>query len=109
MAKHKYEGYVLLLTLVGSLSVVAAGVIAYGLVPPTDLVLTQSEWEALAIVLYVFAVIIYVAGGEKTGSQRACQSLVPRFTLRNFGRRFRPRHLIGESPRAEIERTTVGK
>lgn len=80
--RHKYEGWVLLLTLIGSLAAVAAIAIAEGFVPQADLVLTQGEWEILAVVLYVFAIVIYVFGGERAAT-RAC--VAPLWVIPNRG------------------------
>lgn len=107
--KQKYEGWVLLMTIVGSLAVVAAIAIAEGFIPQADLVLTQGEWEILAIVLYLIAILVWVFGGE-TRSQRATSAPPGAFlSLRGIGKRRLRSSPVGESPRAEIERTMVWK
>jgi hypothetical protein len=70
MAQHKYEGWVLLLVILGSLFAAAAIFIAEGIVPQADLVLTQGEYEAFAVVFYIFGVVLWLAGGER-GLSRA--------------------------------------
>lgn len=64
--KHKHEGLVLALTILGSLFAVAAIAIFEAFVPATSLVLTQGEYEILAGLFYVLALIIYFWGGEET-------------------------------------------
>jgi hypothetical protein len=102
--RHKYEGWVLLLTLVGSLAAVAAISIAEGFVPQADLVLTQGEWEILAVVLYVFAIVIYVFGGERT-AQRAVGRVIPVPSFRDLGHRWRKG--FRPAKRGGVERATV--
>lgn len=66
---NKHEGAALALALGGSLAAVAAIAITYGFVtPPNLLVLTTGEWELLAIVLYLFAIVVFVFGAQ--GSRR---------------------------------------
>ena len=65
MARNRYEGWVLALALFGSLFAVAAIAIAENFIPQATLVLTQGEYEILAAVFYVIAIVLYLFGGER--------------------------------------------
>ena len=64
----KYSTWILLFALAGTLSAVAAIAIAEAFVPATLLVLTTGEWELLAAVFYIIAVLLYF--GEEMHSRR---------------------------------------
>jgi hypothetical protein len=64
--KKKHEGLVLFMTVLGSLFAVAAIAIFEAFVGPTDLVLTQGEFEILAALFYVVALIVYLFGGDES-------------------------------------------
>lgn len=71
MAKNKFEGWVLVFGVLGSLMAVGAIAIAENLVAPNLLFLTEGEFELLAVVFYLFAIILWLAGGTGRMSGRA--------------------------------------
>lgn len=70
MASRRFEGYALLCALLGSVFAALAILLYMGFLTPSVTYLTETEWEALAILLYIFAVGLYVGGGSGT-SRRA--------------------------------------
>lgn len=66
--KHPHETLVLFMTILGSLFAVAAIAIFEAFVPATSLLLTQGEFEALAVLFYVLALIIYFGTGRDSAS-----------------------------------------
>jgi hypothetical protein len=64
----KYTGWIMLFAIAGTLSAVAAIAIQEAFVAPTLLVLTVGEWELLAVVFYILAIITYIGEG---GGMRA--------------------------------------
>jgi len=61
----KYSGWIMLFAVAGTLSAVAAIAISEAFVAPTLLVLTVGEWELLAAVFYILAILLYL--GDKGG------------------------------------------
>jgi hypothetical protein len=59
----KYEGWIMLFAVAGTLSAVAAIAISEAFVTATLLVLTVGEWELLAAVFYILAILLYL--GER--------------------------------------------
>ncbi|MGA8665206.1 MAG: hypothetical protein WB809_09155 [Thermoplasmata archaeon] len=59
----KYAGWIMLFALAGTLSAIAAIAIAEAFVASTLLVLTVGEWELLAVVFYVIAILLYIGEG----------------------------------------------
>jgi hypothetical protein len=66
----KYAGWILIFAVAGTLSAVAAIAIAEAFVPSNLLVLTTGEWELLAAVFYIIAVLLYL-GEEHMSRSRA--------------------------------------
>ena len=59
----KYSGWIMLFAIAGTLSAVAAIAIAEAFVADTLLVLTVGEWELLAAIFYILAVLLYIGEG----------------------------------------------
>ncbi len=59
----RYSGWIMLFAMAGTLSGVAAIAIAEAFVAPTLLVLTVGEWELLAAIFYILAVLLYIGEG----------------------------------------------
>ncbi len=59
----KYSGWIMLFAIAGTLSAVAAIAIAEAFVAATLLVLTVGEWELLAAIFYILAVLLYIGEG----------------------------------------------
>ena len=59
----KYTGWIMLFAVAGTLSAVAAIAISEAFVAPTLLVLTVGEWELLAAVFYILAILLYLGEG----------------------------------------------
>jgi hypothetical protein len=64
----KYSTWILLFAIAGTLSAVAAIAIAEAFVTATLLVLTTGEYELLAGVFYILAILLYL--GEQGGLGR---------------------------------------
>lgn len=62
----KYSGWIMLFAIAGTLSAVAAIALTEAFVSATLLVLTVGEWELLAVVFYILAVLLYVGEGNFT-------------------------------------------
>ena len=62
-AMGKYSGWIMLFAMAGTLSSVAAIAIAEAFVSATLLVLTVGEWELLAAIFYILAVLLYIGEG----------------------------------------------
>jgi hypothetical protein len=60
----KYSGWIMLFAIAGTLSAVAAIAIAEAFVAATLLVLSVGEWELLAAVFYILAVLLYIGEGS---------------------------------------------
>ena len=60
----KYSGWIMLFAIAGTLSAVAAIAITEAFVSSTLLVLTVGEWELLAVVFYILAVLLYIGEGS---------------------------------------------
>lgn len=68
----KYGGWIMLFAIAGTLSAVAAIAITEAFVSATLLVLTVGEWELLAAIFYILAVLLYIGeGGFGTGRTRS--------------------------------------
>lgn len=66
----KYSGWIMLFAIAGTLSAVAAIAINEAYVSATLLVLTIGEWELLAVVFYILAILLYLGeGGYRMGSR----------------------------------------
>jgi uncharacterized membrane protein YraQ (UPF0718 family) len=65
-----YTGWIMLFAVAGTLSAVAAVAITEAFVPSTLLVLTVGEWELLAAVFYILAILLYL-GETQMGRRRA--------------------------------------
>jgi len=63
----KYEGWIMLFAVAGTLAAVAAIAISQAFVTATLLVLTVGEWELLAAVFYILAILLYL--GDRGGSK----------------------------------------
>lgn len=63
----KYTGWIMLFAVAGTLAAVAAIAIAEAFVPATLLVLTTGEWELVAAVFYILAILLYLGEGMHTG------------------------------------------
>jgi hypothetical protein len=63
----KYSGWIMLFAIAGTLSAVAAIAIAEAFVSATLLVLTTGEWELLAAVFYILAILLYLGEGGFLG------------------------------------------
>ena len=59
----KYSGWIMLFAIAGTLSAVAAIAIAEAFVAATLLVLTVGEWELLAAIFYILAVLLNIGEG----------------------------------------------
>ncbi len=59
----KYSGWIMLFAIAGTLSAVAAIAIAEAFVAATLLVLTVGEWELVAAVFYILAILLYIGEG----------------------------------------------
>ena len=59
----KYAGWIMLFAIAGTLSAVAAIAIAEAFVNATLLVLTVGEWELLAAIFYILAILLYIGEG----------------------------------------------
>ncbi len=59
----KYSGWIMLFAIAGTLSAVSAIAIAEAFVNSTLLVLTVGEWELLAAIFYILAVLLYIGEG----------------------------------------------
>ena len=59
----KYSGWIMLFAIAGTLSAVAAIAIAEAFVADTLLVLTVGEWELLAAIFYILAILLYIGEG----------------------------------------------
>jgi len=62
-AAGKLTGWITLFAIAGTLSAVAAVAINEAFVTPSLLILTVGEWELLAVVFYILAIICYLAEG----------------------------------------------
>ena len=60
----KYSGWIMLFAIAGTLSAVAAIAITEAFISATLLVLTVGEWELLAVVFYILAVLLYIGEGS---------------------------------------------
>jgi len=58
------SGWAMLFAVLGTLSAVAAIADVEGFVPSALLFLTVGEWEMLAVVFYVIAIIVYLGGSN---------------------------------------------
>ena len=68
----KYSGWIMLFAIAGTLSAVAAIAIAEAFVAATLLVLTVGEWELVAAVFYILAILLYIGeGGMGKGRKTA--------------------------------------
>ena len=68
----KYSGWIMLFAIAGTLSAVAAIAIAEAFVNATLLVLTVGEWELVAAVFYILAILLYIGeGGMGKGRKTA--------------------------------------
>ena len=68
----KYSGWIMLFAIAGTLSAVAAIAIAEAFVASTLLVLTVGEWELVAAVFYILAILLYIGeGGMGKGRKTA--------------------------------------
>ena len=68
----KYSGWIMLFAIAGTLSAVAAIAIAEAFVSATLLVLTVGEWELLAAIFYILAILLYIGeGGMGKGRKTA--------------------------------------
>jgi hypothetical protein len=63
----KYSGWIMLFAVAGTLSAVAAIAITEGFVASTLLVLTVGEFELLAAVFYILAILLYLGEGGYRG------------------------------------------
>lgn len=73
----KYTGWIMLFAVAGTLSAVAAVAITEAFVPSTLLVLTTGEWELLAAVFYILAILLYLGeGGYRMGTRAIISRLV---------------------------------
>jgi hypothetical protein len=79
----KYTGWIMLFAIAGTLSAVAAVALQEAFVPSTLLVLTTGEWELLAAVFYILAVLLYV-GEDMHHKSRAVVGLVRVHRKTNF-------------------------
>jgi hypothetical protein len=68
-AVGKYTNWIMLFAVAGTLSAVAAIAITEAFVSATLLVLTVGEWELLAVVFYILAIILYI--GENGVARRS--------------------------------------
>jgi len=59
----KYSGWIMLFAIAGTLSAVAAIAIAEAFVTATLLVLTVGEWELVAAIFYILAILLYLGEG----------------------------------------------
>ena len=59
----KYSGWIMLFAIAGTLSAVSAIAIAEAFVNATLLVLTVGEWELLAAIFYILAILLYIGEG----------------------------------------------
>jgi len=59
----KYSGWIMLFAVAGTLSAVAAIAISEAFVTASLLVLTVGEWELLAAVFYILAILLYLGEG----------------------------------------------
>ena len=59
----KYSGWIMLFAVAGTLCAVAAVAITEAFVAASLLVLTVGEWELLAVVFYILAVLLYIGEG----------------------------------------------
>lgn len=78
----KYTGWIMLFAVAGTLSAVAAVAITEAFVPSTLLVLTVGEWELLAAVFYILAILLYLGEGGYRMSGRGVAPPVFGSTLR---------------------------
>ena len=62
-SRGSYTGWIMLFAVAGTLSAVAAIAISEAFVAPTLLVLTVGEWELLAAVFYILAILLYLGEG----------------------------------------------
>lgn len=65
----KYTSWITLFAIGGTLAAVAAVAITEAFVPATLLVLTAGEWELVAAVLYILAILLYLGEGHRMGSR----------------------------------------
>lgn len=72
----RYTGWITIFAIAGTLAAMAAIAIAEAFVPATLLVLTTGEWELLAGVFYVIAVLLYLAEGGRLGNSRGSRGAV---------------------------------
>lgn len=63
----KYGGWIMLFAIAGTLSAVAAIAINEAFVSSTLLVLTIGEWELVAAIFYILAVLLYIGEGGARG------------------------------------------
>jgi hypothetical protein len=62
----KYGDWIMLFAVAGTLSAVAAIAISEAFVTATLLVLTVGEWELLAAVFYILAILLYLGDRGKS-------------------------------------------
>ena len=72
----KYTGWIMLFAVAGTLAAVAAIAITEAFVPATLLVLTTGEWELLAAVFYILAVLLYIGEGGMGAKHRGVSHVV---------------------------------
>ena len=63
----KYGGWIMLFAIAGTLSAVAAIAITEAFVSSTLLVLTIGDWELVAAIFYILAVLLYIGEGGARG------------------------------------------
>jgi hypothetical protein len=81
----KYSTWILLFAVAGTLSAVAAIAINEAFVSATLLVLTVGEWELLAAVFYILAIILYLGEQGHIGGRGVVALAAPSF--KGFGAR----------------------
>jgi hypothetical protein len=82
----KYTNWILLFAIAGTLAAIAAIAITEAFVPSTLLVLTTGEYELLAGIFYVLAILLYL--GEGGLGRRAVGKVVPVPSFKEFGHRW---------------------
>jgi|HubBroStandDraft_1064217.scaffolds.fasta_scaffold258682_1 hypothetical protein len=83
----KYAGWIMLFAVAGTLAAIAAIAITEAFVPSTLLVLTAGEYELLAGVFYVLAILLYLGEGGFGSKSRAVGRVAPIPTFKNVGTR----------------------
>jgi hypothetical protein len=84
----KYTSWILLFAVGGTLAAVAAIAISEGFVSATLLVLTVGEWELVAVVFYILAIILYLGEGGFSSRMRGVARVVPEPSFKDFGHRW---------------------